>query len=461
MPHQKDGIKFIEKHHGRVLLADDMGLGKSFTSLGVLYRNPDMFPAVVVCPAGVKFNWEHEAQHHFGYRASICEGEAAPNLTDRAGIPQLTIINYDILAPRRKDDRVVKIKPWTDYLRQLKPKTLILDECQMLGGRATKRTKAITKLSKEFKHIIAMSGTPIVNRPIELFPILRILWPREFRSFWEYAQRYCNPKLKPWGWEYKGATNLDELHNRLRRLGMLRRTEGILNLPNKKTSITVMPMKDSSQYHMAENDFLAWARKHKADRVHSIKKAEAVSKVGYLLRLAAELKMDSCVDWANKFLDENPKEKLVLFAFHKPVIKRLTKEIPVKSIVIDGTVTGRVRQEAVWQFQKDPQTRLCVAQLKAAGVGINLTAAATLAHVELWHNPATHNQASKRIHRIGQKSDTNIHYLIAQGSIEERLCKLLQKRQEIIAAIIDGGDSPKDFNIYQELVSALGKGAFS
>lgn len=455
MPHQREAILEIERRQGRCLIADDMGLGKSVTALGTLYRNPEWLPAVIICPAAVKYHWESEAIRHFGLRASVCEGESAPPPSEMDKAPAITVINSDILAPNKRAGKKTKARPWIDYLIKLKPQTLIIDECQMLANRWSKRTRQIQKLAKKVPHILPMSGTPVMNSPVELFPIVSMLWPKEFGDWWTYAKRYCDPKLLPWGWQYSGATNLDELHARLQKLGLIRRTESILSLPERTTEIKLVKMKDPAQYEKAQLDFLGWVREKKPGKLRKVRRAEAVSKVGYLLRLAAQLKMRACVDWANDFLENNPGEKLVLFGYHTPVIKFLMQEVRAKSIAIDGSVTGRQREELIWQFQHDPQTRFCAAQLKAGGVGISLTAARTLGIVELWHNPAILKQAIKRVHRIGQTKPVNILYLVAEGSIEVKLCKLLEKKSKVANAIVDGDSEAEAWNLYEELLSEL------
>ena len=165
LPYQREGVKLIEKFNGRVLLADEMGLGKTLQTLWVLERNKDWLPALVVCPASVKYNWEHEALNHTRFRASICEGQKPPQFNDMGFSTQspLTIINYDILIY------------WVDYLKKLNFKTIVFDESQMLANPRTKRTKASKKLAKKFKQVIDLRGKPLTNIHSELWPILTIL----------------------------------------------------------------------------------------------------------------------------------------------------------------------------------------------------------------------------------------------------------------------------------------------
>ena len=447
LPHQVEGIKKIEANGRATLLADEQGLGKTLQTLGVLYRNQSWKPAVIVCPANVKYNWEHEALMFFGMRASVCEGMKPPafNRTEFNLHPQIIIINYDIL------------KGWKDYLIKMGFSTLVFDECQYLCNYSSKRTKIALELGKHADHVIGLSGTPLQNKIIEFFPILKILWPSEFTTLTSFSDKYSYKRMTPWGWDYYGSKNIRELNKRLLDLGMIRRRKDVLTLPPKESKITLVEMTDPDEYQFASRDFLGWLAKTAAHKVRAAKKSEKMLRVGYLLRLVAKKKLKAVCHKANQFLMNNPKKKLVLMGVHQKAIRVLEEKIPFKSITIDGNVSGRMRQAAIDQFQYDLETRVCIGNVKAAGVGITLTAASDLWFFEFWFNPAVHNQAADRVHRIGQRYPVLIEYLVARGTIEEDICRLLQERQKIITGALDGGasDDNKEFNLYEELFEVL------
>ena len=439
----------IEKCKGRTLLADEMGLGKTIQVLGALHRNHHWLPAVVVCPASVKWNWEHEALK-FRLRASVCEGRKPPASGGFDNKSPLYIINYDI------------VPGWIDWLIQAGVKTFVADECQYLSSLNSKRREACTRLARSMDQILGLSGTPLQSKTIELFPMLNIIWPKEFPSLMPFAHAYCDAKMVNGHADYNGSSNVEMLNQRLVSLGMIRRKkEHVIKLPPKNYRMVGMPIKDMEQYRFAEKDFLGWLRTKDASKVAKARKVEDLAKVGYLLRLCSKLKLDSVIDHINKFFKDSPGKKLVVMAVHKEVIKEILTRVHQKSVVIDGSVTGMLRHEAVLQFQKDPHTLLAVCNIKAAGVGINLTAAATLMFVELWWNPAALLQAADRIHRIGQLWPVDIQYLISIGTVEKRLCRILQARQIIANRTIDGTDRI-DFSVYDELVTSImqDKGGF-
>src|SRR5690606_32001766 len=134
-----------------------------------LYRNPDWFPALVICPASLKFNWEHEAVTHISLRPSVCESQTPPEVSRFTRTPKLLIINYDIL------------HYWKDYLLKLGIRTIIADEAHTLSNSKTKRTQAATELIRNAERFLAITGTPLTNRPKDLFNLLRLLWPNEYK----------------------------------------------------------------------------------------------------------------------------------------------------------------------------------------------------------------------------------------------------------------------------------------
>jgi len=445
-PFQKEGVKMIErKFNGRALLADEMGLGKTIQALTYLKQNEELRPAVIVCPASVKWTWEYEARS-LRMISTILTGRKPP--LPRAAMPPapLIIVNYDILAA------------WKDWIKSFQPKALIIDECQYIQNPRAQRTKAVVQLGRKIDKILALSGTPMTNRPKELFPTLNLLQPKIYSGFVPYAFRYCGRRRTYWGWENNGATNLDELNQGLRQHVMIRRRKKdvLKDLPDKITRVIPMGLRKQHEYIEARDNFRTWLIKHhggkKATRAL---KVEGLTQAGYLLRLTARLKAKSVVEWATRFLQESD-EKLILFAIHKKMINVLRRRVPFKNVVVDGSVTGKKRYAAVHQFQHDKPTRLFIGNLWAAGVGITLTAARTVGFSELWWRPGDFAQASDRPHRIGQKQTVWINYLIAAGTFEEKLCHVLQQKQEHITATLDSGDSSGDINIMSLLRKAFG-----
>jgi len=422
-PFQKAGVAFIEAHEGRVVIGDEMGLGKTAQALAWLQLHPELRPAVIVCPASLKLNWEKEVRMWLpDPSVEILQGKKPYPVS-----ADLLIINYDILSN------------WVDALVELKVKAIVFDEVHFLKNKGTARTKAALKLGKKCKHILALSGTPIVNRPVEFFNCLNLLRPDLWPSFWQYAQRYCGAVHNGYGWDFTGATNTEELHKKLTRTVMIRRIkkEVLKDLPAKRRVVVPTEIDNLSDYQWAEEDFAGWLRSNK-DRVLGERtlSAKALAKIEYLKQLAAKGKMTGVIEWIQNFLDSG--SKLVVFATHHEVIDRLKEEFKGVAVKLDGRDSAKTKQAAIDKFQQNDKIRLFVGNIKAAGVGITLTAASDVLFVELGWTPGDHDQAEDRVHRIGQKDSVTAWYLIASGTVEEQIAELLDKKREILTLLLDG-----------------------
>jgi len=265
--------------------------------------------------------------------------------------------------------------------------------------------------------------------------------------------------MLPWGWVYKGADNLKELHHKLNSLMMIRRLKkDVLNeLPDKIRQVIPLQIENGEEYQEAQDNFIRWLTKKSVSKAIRAKKAKQLTKMGYLKRLAAELKMKSILEWIDGFLEEND-GKLVLYCIHRKIIKTIYEKYKIISVVVDGSVTGRKRRIAVQSFQRNKRIRIFIGNIRAAGVGITLTASSTLAFVELDWVPANMMQVEDRIHRIGQKNVAMIYYLVAKRTIEESLCRILQDKQKVITAVLDGNSKMNKLNVFGELEKILLKG---
>lgn len=444
-PYQKEGVQLIEKFNGRVLLADEMGTGKSLQVLTYLKRHPELRPAIIVCPACLKWVWEVQASQHCNLQTVILSGRKRPreSLLKQSSI---MIINYDIL------------KAWQEYLVELEPRIIVADECQAAKSRQAARTKALKALCKDVDKAIMISGTPLTNRHAELFSILNILWPKQFPHFFPYAHRFCSPRRMPWGWDFRRSSNSYELHRALKKLGMIRRLKKdvLKDLPEKTRIIVPMDIRDKREYKKAKNDFITWLSNRDPAKAKRASKAEELVKLGYLVRLSSELKMDSVFQWVDNFL-ESSDGKLGLFMQHKKIVKMLYERYPRISVMLTGKTSPKDRKIAVTNFQKNDKIRIFIGNIRAAGVGIDLWAANTMAFVETGWVPADIIQCEDRFHRIGQTRNVSCYYLLAKNTIEEHLCKILQEKQKIVIGTLDGKKARKDakLDVYSQLLKKV------
>lgn len=449
-PFQLQGVAFIEARKGRALLADEMGLGKTVQALAWLQLHPEARPAVIVTPASLKLNWERETNKWIDGKVQVLEGKGGSTHLDA----DVFIVNYDVFANKykTKKDKITGKKTtvevtksgWVDYLLALKPQVAIFDESHYIKNSTAARTKSSKKLGKAVPYVIPISGTPIINRPVELYNSINLVEPRMFPRFFDYAKKYCNATHNGWGWDFTGASNTDELHELLTTSIMIRRLKKdvLPELPDKIRSLVPMELSNKTEYRRAEQDFISWVKEFKGqEAADKASQAEALVRIGGLKQLAVKGKLQQVVSWITDHLDTNG--KLVVFAYHKNTIEHLMQELkqynPVK---VDGSVSAEGRQGAVDRFQNDNDCRLFVGNIKAAGVGLTLTAASSTATIELGWTPGEHDQAEDRVHRIGQEADSvNAYYLLAAGTIEEEIACLLDEKRKVIDQVLDGHET--------------------
>ena len=436
-PFQRQGVEFLEQRNGKALIGDEMGLGKTIQAIAYLQLHPEKRPAIIVCPNPLKLNWLKEIHAWISAPDVQVLGGKDPSMPI---VSDILIINYDVL------------NDWTDKLKDTRPQVVITDECHYYKNNQAKRTKAVKKLCKGVPHMIALSGTPIVNRPIEGFNALKVIDDTIVPSFWKFVQRYCGATHNGFGWDFTGATNTDELHEKLTNTVMIRRKkEDVLtDLPAKVYGTIPFEISNQKEYKRAKNDFIQYITETKgkkaADRANN---AEVLTKIGTLKQVAVRGKMKQTKNWIHNFIESNG--KLVIFAVHKKIIDGLMEEFGDKAVKIDGSVSGQKREETVEQFQNDESIRLFVGNIQAAGVGITLTAASNVAFLELPWTPGEVRQATDRVHRIGQQESVNVYYLIASGTIEEDMAELIDKKQKTLDKVLDGKET-EDESLLTELI---------
>lgn len=438
---QLKGVLHIQQRNGRCLVGDEQGLGKTVQAIAWMHLNPEVRPVVIVVPSSIKLNWAKEIKMWTDIEdIAILSGKTPYDLS----FSDVIILNYDI------------VDAWYKEIQKMQPKVLILDECQLIKNNKAARTKAVKKMAKSIPHAILLSGTPIVNRPIEFFNAIQLVDRTVMPNWPTFTKRYCNPKHNGFGWNYNGASNTEELHEILTNTIMIRRTkkEVLKDLPDKIRSFFPLEMEEAlaAEYDQAETNFLAWMTENRgAEAAERASAAATLTEIETLKQIAVRSKLDHAMEWTENFL--NSGEKLVVFAIHKFVIDAFMKRFEKLAVKIDGSVSDSNRQLAVDKFQNEAKTRLFVGNIKAAGVGITLTAASNVAFLELPWTPGDMVQAEDRCHRIGQKDSVNIYYLLAEYTIEEKIAALLDEKRKVLDAVLDGKQT-EDSGLIMELIES-------
>ena len=429
-PFQEIGVSFIEARKGRALIGDDMGLGKTIQSLSWLQLHPKKRPAIVVCPASVKLVWASKAAEWMqNPQIQVIEGTRPYPI-----FGEIVIINYDILPS------------WMESLRGINPQVLIIDEIHYIKNNKAERTKMVKELAKGVPHIIGLTRTLIENRPVEAYNAISLIDRTLFPNRWDYLHRYCGARNNGFGWDFSGATNTEELHQKLISSIMIRRMKKdvLKDLPEKQYSYVPMLLQNASEYQEAETSFISWLRKNKgADAARKARKAEYLVKIGELKKLETKGKLNHCISWIRNFL-EGGEKKLIVFGIHKFVINALMDEFRDIAVKIDGSVSTAKRESIINQFQNDPKIRLFIGNIRAAGISITLTAASDVAFVELPWTPGALGQAEDRCHRIGQKNAVTVYYLLGKGAIYERIAEILDKKKKVLNSVLNGQETSEE-----------------
>jgi SWI/SNF-related matrix-associated actin-dependent regulator 1 of chromatin subfamily A len=416
-PFQWAGVRYALDAR-RVFVADEQGLGKTIQALAALEAD-DAFPAVVVCPAGLKLNWEREAGRWLPHRSTaIVSGRGT--VATRADI---TILNYEIVADHRH------------VLASRRPRALVLDESHYCKNARAKRTQAVRKLADALPSgalRLALSGTPVTNHAEEIVPQLRILGRLdEFGSGARLLRQFHGPDSE------------ERLHWHLRRRCFVRRLKRdvLPQLPAKRQSVVPMALDNEDEYRLAERDLIAWLRAQPLDlreldaKIAAALRAERLAQLNALKRLAARGKLAAAAAWIHDFLASD--EPLVVFSHHAEVQEALLARFPGAGHLL-GRDTQIARDATVRAFQDGSGHPLLICSTLVAGQGITLTRASNVAFVELEWTPALHDQAEDRCHRIGQRDAVTAWYLLAAGTIDERIAELLHRKRGVVGAVTDG-----------------------
>jgi SWI/SNF-related matrix-associated actin-dependent regulator 1 of chromatin subfamily A len=425
-PFQRAGVAYALERR-RTFLADEQGLGKTIEALATV-QAADAYPAIVVCPASLKLNWARELALWLPGRSVEVLRGSAPRARDTPGA-DVTVVNYDVVAARCEE------------LRALAPRALVLDESHHCKNPRAQRTQAVTRLAEAVAPeglVLALTGTPVVNRPAELIPQLRILG--RLQDFGSGAQ---------FGARFRGPDAHVRLHWHLRARCMARRCKAdvLPQLPAKTRSIVPVELDNEPEYRLAERDVVAWLATQPLDlreldaRVAAALRAERLVRLGALKRLAARGKLRAALAWIHDFHAAG--EPLVVFARHREVQQRVLERFPDALHILGGD-TPAARDRALRSFQAGDGSGLIVCSLDVAGHGLTLTRASNVAFLELDWTPARHEQAEDRCHRIGQRSAVGAHYLLAAHTVDETIAGLLERKRAVIGAVTDGREHDEE-----------------
>ena len=440
LPHQEAGADLVSERGGTMLLADEMGVGKTRTAIAAVAVTGN-FPCVVVCPVQVKYTWMEEiAEVCPAARVCVITGKTAAKGAIETGC-DFYIINRDIFSAR------------FDELAAKRPMQLVIDEAHQSGGYDTKLLKALFQMSafvrKAGGGVLCLTGTPITNDYTDIHRIFCLMAPGVFGNKTAFEAKYCPEKVfkdRIFGGQFRGKPRwmvakeyadakknglvpkvseeaVSELTKAVRRWWLRRTRKSVWKVIPHETHIWRVDIED--------------AEVKEADRAarEALKSgaAEQDGAFSHIRRLVAEAKIPLVTGWIRDFL-AGTDEKLVVMCWHVEVGKAIQKEFGHECVVIAGD--GESKRRAMDRFQTDPSVRLCVCNVKAS-TGTTLTAARTILFAEMPWTWSDFCQAKDRVNRIGQEAESlDYTVCVAAGTVEEIVWKIVNRKRDLTAKVM-------------------------
>lgn len=441
MDHQKVAIEKLLANN-KYILADDMGLGKT-TSAVIASLESGARKILIVCPASLKINWEREIKNYSDRKILIVEGRKWGHTFD------FYIINYDIIKNYHTTD---KSEDSDDYklLVNTNFDLAIVDEAHYISNTTANRTRLLNDVLDTIPKVWLLTGTPMTSRPINYFNLLKIVDSPLTLNWQTYVRRYCkgfqfrvgNRKV----WNTSGASNLDELRELTKNVVLRRMKTDILDLPEKIVTPVFLEL-SSKMYDEELEEFVRISKEKKEEdtisitlnRLIKVRQLISYEKIPYTCEL-----IDKCI--------EQGKKVIVLTNFTMTV-DMLHEKYKKTSVVLDGRMSKDKRQESVDRFQNEDKIKVFIGNIKAAGVGITLTAAEVVIMNDLSFVPADHSQGEDRAYRYGQKNSVLVYYPVFENTIEKVIYNILQKKKGIIDQVMGDGEFSESFG--QDLIKHL------
>ncbi|XP_076674746.1 SWI/SNF-related matrix-associated actin-dependent regulator of chromatin subfamily A-like protein 1 [Andrena cerasifolii] len=441
MPFQREGVCYGISKNGRCMIADDMGLGKTIQSLGIAHYFRNDWPLLIVVQSSVRYQWS-EAIYKFLPSVPTHYVNHFTSGNDIIVDSKIVITSYDLLA------RAI------DKFERRTFGFVILDESHTVKSEKTARYKATRRLVSQACHVILLSGTPALSRPMELYSQINLIMPN-FMKYEDYGIRYCAGEKTPYGWNFQGSSNLQELELLLKRTCVIRRlkSDALFKLPSKNREVVIL---NPDLIKAGTEEMIEMSKTLERKALSSLERHNTLLQYYTESGLA---KHKAVCDYVSKIFQR--KQKCLIFAHHCNVLDAICATAlseNINHIRIDGKTNPERRKYLVDQFQNSDDCVAAVLSITAASVGITLTAAHLVIFAELFWNPGVLCQAEDRVHRIGQNDNVVIQYLVAKNTADDYLWPLIQKKMNVLnEAGLDQDFSLKDIRVTKQALDARQK----
>ena len=436
LEHQKDAIKSLVENK-KFILADDMGLGKT-TSTIIAALETGAKKVLIICPASLKINWQREIENYSNKPTSIIEGKKWED-------GDFIIINYDIIKnfhdEKKKSDSV---------LLKTKFDLVIIDEAHYIQNKQAQRTKLINDFVSNVDRLWLLTGTPITSRPINYFNLLNLIECPVAKNWMAYVKRYCNGFQFQAGrrkiWNVSGASNLEELRDRTAPLVLRRLKENVLDLPDKIITPVYLRLK-SKEYEALMGEYYDWYDKNGESDSLTLQ----FTKLTKVRQVIAEEKVASTIEICENIVEQG--KKVIVFTNFTKTLEMILEHFGKKAVRLDGQMSQKERQMSVDRFQNEEDVMVFVGNIKAAGVGITLTAGEAVVMNDLSFLPSDHSQAEDRSYRYGQKNNVLVYYPIFDNTVEGIIYDILKKKKDIFETVM--GDKVDNGDYVQEILELI------
>lgn len=437
-PFQVEGVKYGLSRGGRVLIGDQMGLGKTVQALALISCYREEWPCLILVPTSLRDAWHEALRRWLDVRPGVIASVGSGAEAHKINAATFAIVPYSLVGKMQ------------GKLAARNFQVVVCDESHFIKDAKAQRTKAVVPLLKAARRAICLTGTPALSRPVELYSQVEALRPNVFTKFTEFAQRYCSGSR--FGWQ--GCENPDELYAIISRLVMVRRL--------KRDVLTQLPPKRREQVYIALDKKTEAYREMKAVQEQLQRLRDHAKDNGLLLGAGGDGKMNveekrlmnayyvasakakatSVQDYLETLLDgSGAGDKFLFFAHHKELLdaaSTVLRKRKTQFIRIDGATPTSERGGLVQQFQTVDAIKVAVLSIKAAGMGLTLTAASTVVFGELSWTPGDIVQAEDRAHRIGQASSVLVQFLHAKNSVDDVMWGSVQNKLENLGQVLDG-----------------------
>ena len=434
MEHQKVAIEKLLANN-KFILADDMGLGKT-TSAVIAALESEAKKILIVCPASLKINWEREIRNYSDRKILIVEGRKWGSTFD------FYIINYDIIKNYHTTD---KSEDSDDYKLLVNAgfDLAIVDEAHYVSNNTAQRTRLLNDVLEQIPKVWLLTGTPMTSRPINYFNLLKIVDSPLTLNWQTYVRRYCkgfqfkvgNRKV----WNTSGASNLDELREQTKSYVLRRMKTDILDLPEKIVTPIFVEL-NSKMYDEEMDDFTRISNDNKDKETISV----TLNRLMKVRQLISYEKIPYTCEIIDRCLEQG--KKVIILTNFTMTLDMLHEKYKKNSVTLDGRMSKDKRQDAVDKFQNEKKYQIFIGNIKAAGVGITLTAAEVVIMNDLSFVPADHSQGEDRAYRYGQKNSVLVYYPIFENTIERVIYNILQKKKGVIDQVMGDGEYSESFS---------------